>query len=119
MSRTLWLVVFLFVIAQNLQVALYGVVFKRLSSDEAAIDKIVAAFKAPLFLSSLVILSIATAVGRLWLFPHVGVARTHVITSAAVVLSFAVFSIAFSESQNTVRYLGVLLCALGIYLLAR
>jgi uncharacterized membrane protein len=120
MTRTtLWVVVLLFILAQNAQVARYGVVFKRIGLDGAALDRVTAAFRAPLFLASLIGLSIATAVLRLWLFPHVGVARTHVITSAAVVLSFAVFSLAFGEGQTAGRYVGVVLCAAGILLLAR
>ncbi|HLF75944.1 MAG TPA: hypothetical protein VJB57_00495 [Dehalococcoidia bacterium] len=120
MTRTtLWVVVLLFILAQNAQVAFYGVVFRRIGLEGSTLDRVMAAFKAPLFLASLVVLSIATAVLRLWLFPEVGVARTHVITSAAVVLSFAVFSFAFGEGQTTARYLGVVLCAVGILLLAR
>jgi hypothetical protein len=39
--------------------------------------------------------------------------------SAAVVLSFAVFSLLFSEGQSSMRYLGAIMCELGIYLVAR
>lgn len=119
MTKTLWVVVLLFVVAQNLQVALYGLVSDRLGSQDSTLHRILASFKDPMFLASLVILSIATAAFRLWLFPHAGVARTHVITSAAVVLSFGVFSLLFSEDQTPVRYLGAVLCGLGIYLVAR
>ena len=119
MTRTLWLVVLLFIVAQNVQVALYGVVSNRLGPEHSAPHRILASFKDPFFLASLVFLSIATAALRLWLFPHTGVARAHVITSAAVVLSFAVFSLLFSEGQSPIRYLGAAMCAGGIYLVAR
>jgi drug/metabolite transporter (DMT)-like permease len=119
MTRTLWVVVLLFVVAQNLQVALYGLVSDRLGSQDSTVHRILNSFKDPIFLASLVLLSIATAAFRLWLFPHAGVARTHVLTSAAVVLSFGVFSLLFSESQTPMRYFGVALCGIGIYLVAR
>lgn len=114
-----WLVVLLFIIAQNVQVSLYGLVFKRFGADQSTADRILAAFKEPVFLASLIILSIATAVLRLWLFPSIGVARTHVITSAAVVLSFAVLSLAFEETQRPAQYAGAVLCAADIFLVAR
>ena len=114
-----WLVVLLFIIAQNLQVGLYGLVFKRMGMELSTADRIISTFKEPLFLASLILLSVATAVLRLWLFPDVGVARTHVITSAAVILSFAVFSMAFDENQQVSHYVGAALCALGIFMLAR
>ena len=116
---TLWLVVLAFIVAQNLQVALYGWAFNRTGEDQPLTSHIFAAFKEPVFLFSLIALSVVTAVCRLWLFPTAGVARTHVITSAAVVLSFAVISFAFGETQSTTRYAGAALCALGIFLLAR
>jgi hypothetical protein len=118
-SGVLWLAVLLFILAQNLQVALYGVVFSRFDQQEGVLHRILQSFKDPLFLAALILLSIATAALRLWLFPHAGVARTHVITSAAVVLSFAVFSLVFSEAQPPARYLGAFLCAAGIFLVAR
>jgi len=114
-----WLVVLLFIIAQNIQVGLYGLVFKRMGVEQSTADRVLAAFKEPVFLASLIILSIATAVLRLWLFPSVGIARTHIITSAAVVLSFAVLSLAFDETQRASQYAGAVLCAAGIFLLAR
>lgn len=114
-----WLVVLLFIIAQNTQVGLYGLAFRRVGLDAGLGERLVGAFKDPVFLASLTLLSVATAVCRLWLFPYVGVARTHVVTSAAVVLSFALFALVFGESQSASRYAGVLLCALGIFLVAR
>ena len=113
-----WLMVTLFIIAQNLQVGLYGVVFQRIGVEQSAAGQIITAFKDPIFLGSLVFLSIATAILRLGLFPSVGIARTHVITSAAVVLSFAVLSVVFGESQKATQYLGAGRCAVGILLLA-
>ena len=114
-----WLVVLLFIVAQNFQVGLYGWAFNRTGADLTTAGRILAAFKEPAFLASLVLLSIATAVFRLWLFPSAGIARTHVITSAAVVLSFAVFSLVFGESQGLSRYLGAGVCAVGIFMVAR
>jgi hypothetical protein len=114
-----WLVVLLFILAQNLQVGLYGWAYKRVGVDEATADGVAAAFKEPVFLASLIFLSIATAACRLWLFPTAGVARTHVITSAAVVLSFAALALVFGEDQRPSHYLGAGLCAFGIFLVAR
>jgi uncharacterized membrane protein len=114
-----WLVVLAFVVAQNAQVALHGVVFKRVGMDGPATERLASAFKEPLFIASLLLLSIATAAGRLLLFPEAGVARTHVVTSAAVVLSFAAFAALFNEGQDWSRYVGVTLCAIGILLVAR
>lgn len=114
-----WLIVLAFVVAQNLQVALYGVVFKRVGLDGPATERLASAFKEPLFIASLVLLSIATAAGRVLLFPEAGVARTHVITSAAVVVSFVAFAVLFDEGQDWSRYAGVTLCAIGIVLVAR
>jgi uncharacterized membrane protein len=113
------LVVFFFIVAQNLQVGLYGWAYRRVGGDEATAERVVAAFREPVFLASLIFLSIATAVCRLWLFPTAGVARTHVITSAAVVLSFAVLALLFGEDQRPSHYLGTALCAFGIFLVAR
>jgi hypothetical protein len=98
---------------------LYGWVFRRTDSDEATAAHVVAAFNEPVFLASLVLLSIATAVCRLWLFPTAGIARTHIVTSASVVLSFAVFAMVFGEHQGASRYVGAALCALGIFVVAR
>jgi uncharacterized membrane protein len=119
MRTYVWPIVVLFIAAQNAQVALYGWVFKRTDDNHSTAARVVSAFQEPVFLASLIGLSIATAVLRLLLFPEAGVARTHVITSAAVVLSFALFSVVFGESQGTARYIGAGLCALGIFLLAR
>lgn len=109
----------MFIVAQNLQVAIYGWAFNRTSGDQSTAARIIAAFKEPVFLAALVGLSVATAALRLWLFPTAGVARTHVVTSAAVVLSFAILSLAFSEHQGLSRYLGAGMCAVGIFLVAR
>ena len=114
-----WVVVLLFIVAQNLQVGLYGWAFDRVARDQSTLERILAAFKEPVFLASLVLLSIATATLRLWLFPTAGVARTHVITSAAVVLSFTVFAIAFGESPRPIHYAGVGFCAVGILMVSR
>jgi drug/metabolite transporter (DMT)-like permease len=114
-----WAVVLFFVVAQNLQVALYGWAFNRTDEDSATLHRIVDAFREPVFLASLLLLSVATAVCRLVLFPDSGVARTHVVTSTAVVLSFALFAIVFREDQSLSRYAGATLCAIGIYLIAR
>ena len=119
MRAYFWLIIVLFIAAQNAQVALYGWVFKRTDAGQSTAERILSAFQEPLFLGSLVGLSIATAILRLVLFPEAGVARTHVITSAAVVLSFALFSLAFGETQSLSRYVGALVCALGIFLVAR
>jgi hypothetical protein len=75
MTRTLWGVVLLFIIAQNVQAALYGWVSNRLGSEHSTASRILASFKDPVFLVSLILLSIATASLRLWLFPHAGVGR--------------------------------------------
>ena len=114
-----WLVVLLFIVAQNLQVGLYGWAFTRTDTGQTTIDRVLAAFREPVFLGSLVLLSIATAALRLWLFPTAGIARTHVVTSTAVVLSFAFFALVFGETQGVSRYIGAILCAAGIFLLAR
>jgi hypothetical protein len=114
-----WLIVLLFLVAQNAQVAIYGAAFSHTRADASTLERIIATFKDPLFLVALVGLSVATATGRLWLFPEAGVARTHVITSAAVVASFAIFSMIFNEGQSLTRYAGVVLCAIGIFLVAR
>jgi drug/metabolite transporter (DMT)-like permease len=118
-SVIFWLVVLLFILAQNIQVGLYGWAFRRVGGDEGTAERVAAAFREPVFLASLVLLSIATAACRLWLFPTAGVARTHVITSAAVVLSFAVFALIFGEDQRPSQYFGAALCAFGIFLVAR
>ena len=114
-----WLIVLLFIVAQNLQVGLYGWVFNRTGSDHSTAERLVLSFREPVFLASLILLSIATAALRLWLFPSAGVARTHVVTSTAVVLSFALFAVVFGEHQGISRYMGAGLCALGIYMVAR
>lgn len=113
-----WAIVLFFVVAQNLQVALYGWAFNRTNEESATFDRIVDAFREPIFLASLLLLSVATAVCRLTLFPDAGVARTHVVTSTAVVLSFAILAIVFREEQSLSRYAGAALCAIG-YLIAR
>ena len=114
----LWIVVLVFVVAQNAQVALYGVVSNRIDAT-SNLERLRFAFKDPLFLASLLLLSVATAGVRVWWFPHAGIARTHLITSAAVVLSFAVFSLIFGEQQSASRYAGAMLCGVGILLVSR
>lgn len=63
-----WAIVLFFVVAQNLQVALYGWAFNRTNEESATFDRIVDAFREPIFLASLLLLSVATAVCRLTLF---------------------------------------------------
>lgn len=110
-TSMLWTLTIAFSVLQTLQVVLYGYSFKRTANTwQALID--------PVFLFALG-LSVGTALIRLWMFPHWGVTRTHVITSVSFVLSFFVFLAVFREHLTPQHYLGTFLITVGIYLVSR
>jgi drug/metabolite transporter (DMT)-like permease len=115
----LWVLTVVFSVLQTLQVVLYGQVFERTGNPRFTTEYFLNLFSNPVFLAAVFALSVGTALLRFWLFPQVGIARTHVITSVSFVFSFIVFVAVFRENLSPHHYVGTLLVAAGVYLVSK
>lgn len=98
---------------------LYGLVYSEVGSPPGVGVESLAYFLRiathPLFLAGLV-LAFTGALLRMFLFSHVGIAQTAMVSEFTLVVSVALATVVFDGSPNREEYLGLMLIMAGVYL---